>query len=267
MTTTTMTTTQAASSKAAPDNGQSKEDRARSPFFFWALFSILAVWFLFIYAPPHLLERKIMERPLFQLHMLGAYLIYIACIVNTFLVPLSAGRVANITFLQNGSVSNMFATLRSHSRSIHAKVGTVGNIAGVVALVGGLLLNIFLFNEIETGFIIGISIGGLFQLKFQYRGYLAILKYKKLKQEIASLPKDDDERRANLMQERDEALRIHIRAMIDLFGSACSIPAAMRLADKVGLPAANILVTVICIVLTEKYKKAVIGSAGQVKRD
>src|SRR3569623_1096147 len=175
---------------------------------YWIVASSLAVWFLFVHSPPILLQPRTLERPLFVVHLVGAYLVYIACILNTGRKPWS-------------------------SLTSHVLIGQIGMIAGVIGFVGGLLYVILHFHEIDIGFSIPITIGGLLQMNLQYQGYKAIQKYRQVKVQLITATKEDA---LVLQEQRNDYLRTHISCMIALFCMGCGVPAAMRLTHRLGFP-------------------------------
>ena len=186
---------------------------------YWVAATALAVWFLLIHSPPILLDRQILQRPLFLIHIVGAYTVYLACIHNT-------GR-------------NAFATLASH-----IVIGKIGMLCGVIGFVGGLVCVITQWHELDKGFSIGITIGGSLQMMLQSKGYQAIQEYRRIKEQQQQQSTDQPwsaEDIAALQHQRNNALRTHICCMVGLFVSACGTPALMRLVDKLGFQSTTAL--------------------------
>jgi hypothetical protein len=184
---------------------------------YWAGLTLLSVWFLFIYSPPILIQNRVLQDAPFALHLMGAYTIYMACILNTMMTPSSC----------NGK-----------AKSWHVVIGRVGMMAGILSFIFGVVCAWWPTRELPpTGFSIGITIGGAFQVYYQVMGYVAIKKYQRLKREIIELEEadaatDDDEATIGALEElkkdRDEALVQHIQNMVALFAIGCSAPAMVR---------------------------------------
>jgi len=181
---------------------------------YWVAATAIAIWFLFIHSPPILIQRNIFQDPLFLLHLCGAYTVYLACIHNTLLTP---------------------TMLQSKARQFHVFVGRLGMVAGVVGFIFGLLVAWLPSRGTDQGFAIGISIGGTLQMVAQTQGYQGIKTYKKLKFQIESIENNDGcmTDLEDLRDQRDKALEMHIKGMLSLFVSACTIPAMLRLVDHV----------------------------------
>lgn len=179
--------------------------------FYWLAFTGLAIWFLFIHSPPLLIQNDVYNDIPFAAHLAGAYLINIACIVNTMSTP---------------------STLNGKARGLHIFVGRVGMVAGALGFVFGVVCAWWPTRDLPpTGFRIGITIGGCAQLLYQYLGYRAIKRYQTLKQQVleieaSSVVLDD---RIRLESDRDEALAEHIVNMVALFVVGCSAPGMVRL--------------------------------------
>ena len=174
---------------------------------YWLGATILAIWFLFIHSPPILIERQVFHDLPFLTHLIGAYSLYLACIFNTLFTP---------------------STLNGKSRYLHVYMGRLSLIAGMIGFMYGLFCSWWPWRETpDIGFAIGVSFGGLFQVVFQIRGYLAIRKYKELQAQLERSGENND--RETLIAEKNRALEIHIRSMLGVFLAACGIPAIMRL--------------------------------------
>jgi hypothetical protein len=212
----------------------------------WLLSFGLATWFLFVHSPPVLKERGAYERTDFFIHLAGAYVVYIACLHNTFFNPFVL-------------------------RRRHALVGQVGLFCGTVGFLFGLVTIYTTWDEIDRGFAIGITVGGILQMQLQYRGYRAIQEYKQVKDELQRMSdeagtmddkvqdgaggkadsaaaasssskaeheeeeEDPNKRRESLRERQGELMRTHVGCMVALLVSACGMPAAMRLVVQLGL--------------------------------
>jgi hypothetical protein len=211
----------------------------------WLLSFGLATWFLFVHSPPVLKERGAYERTDFFVHLAGAYVVYIACLHNTFFNPFVL-------------------------RKRHALVGQFGLLCGTVGFLFGLVTIYTTWDEIDRGFAIGITVGGILQMQLQYRGYRAIQEYKQVKEDLQRMseeagsthvkvqggaePKagnsttaassstkaeqeeeDPKKRRESLRERQGELMRTHVGCMVALLVNACGMPAAMRLVVQLGL--------------------------------
>jgi hypothetical protein len=206
----------------------------------WIVSTLLVVWFLFVHSPPVLLERGVsalLRRPAFLLHLAGSYAVYLACIHNTARDPF-------------------------RHRASHAWVGRIGLAAGAVGFAFGVAAIVARWEELDKGFALGITFGGLMQVRLQYRGYMAIREYRRIKDELqsnatridalstnATMSADQDNgatspqtatatqasspaSKLTLRERQQEHLRTHVSCMIGLFVNACGTPAAMRAADR-----------------------------------
>lgn len=165
----------------------------------------------------------------------------------------------------------------TRSKFMHTWVGRVGMVSGVISFVLGAFLSWSRLGKVgeggtSLGFALPISIGGIAQLFSQYNGYMAIKKYKLLKQDIETqreegkrnrVSKKEQIKRAQdievLQIEQRKALRLHIGNMISLFVSACGIPAGIRLAElatggKDGLATVVAIVAVIGVLNKIAYR-------------
>jgi len=176
---------------------------------YWIFASSLAVWFLFVHSPPILIKRQVWKDLPFTSHLMGAYTIYLSCIINTVLTP--STRV--------GSFS-------------HVWIGRIGMMAGLFSFVFGLYCAWWPWRSVKQalGFSIGITVGGVMQITTQMAGYRAIKKYQYLKTLGSAADSIELER----------AIKTHVYNMIGLFVAACGIPAALRLA---GMFPTDLLVT------------------------
>ena len=135
---------------------------------YWWAASGLAVWFLLIHTPPLLIQRHVwkFQDPLLILHLMGAGGVYLACIHNALLNP---------------------STFAGRSKSWHVNVGRLGLLLGTVGALSGAVLTWTRLDQVELGFAIGISIGGVFQLLAQWRGYHYIRNYQRVVDELQKL--------------------------------------------------------------------------------
>lgn len=197
--------------------------------FYWMVFTFLGVWFLFLFTPAVLKYKKNFLNDLpFLLHLLGAYILYVICMINTLFTP---------------------STMNGKSKPYHVVFGRVALVAGFLGFCMGGYCSWWPFrnNLPPKSFAIGITIGGFFQLWFQYQGYHAIKIYQKLQNEITTIdsssnattsvhkPSNNEEetetipqRLEALKEKRDKALQQHIHNMIALFVIGCGAPALMR---------------------------------------
>lgn len=200
-----------------------QEDRTDTPLLtmipknlnvYWVVASSVAIWFLFIHAPPLLISRKVFQDAAMSTHMAGAYTIYLACVFNTMLTP---------------------STLHGNARPWHVWVGRIGMVAGIISFILGLYCAWWPYREIipPLGFSIGITFGGIMQILSQKNGYRAICKFKRLKLEVEEMERGGKkgEELETLKDEKEVALRSHIYNMVALFVAACGIPAGIRIAD------------------------------------
>jgi hypothetical protein len=180
---------------------------------YWLAATGVAVWFLFVHAPPILAKRPLLSDPLFYIHLLGAYGVYLACIHNSLVTP-------------------------SIHKLAHVAVGRSGMVLGAISFVFGAYITWTRVATSDLGFSISITIGGILQVTNQYWGMKGIWRYRQLKEEIASLTlieesnNNDEIKLEELMNERDKALNIHKKAMLGVFVMGCGIPAAIRMLEK-----------------------------------
>lgn len=192
--------------------------RARGPFFafaknirvYWIGATVLACWFLFVHAPPFLVRRQVWKDFPLLTHLVCAYSIYLACILNTVFTPTVV------------------------PAAVHTWIGRAGMVAGIVSFVLGFYCTwLRPEHKPDLGFAVGITAGGMGQLYAQYAGYRAIRRYKR--QDL-----DPDERR--------KALREHVFNMVTLFVAACGIPAGIRFAESMLPPALETLGLILIII-------------------
>lgn len=189
---------------------------------YWTGVTTLAAWFLFVHSPPILIKRHLLQDLPFAFHLIGAYTIYLACIFNTMLTP---------------------STLDGKAKPWHVAVGRIEMIAGILSFLFGAVCSWWPTRDLPpTGFAIGITIGGSFQVFYQVMGYIAIKKYQRLKQRVIEMEAssgDGIEAEAasleQLKKDRDEALVEHILSMVALFAVGCSAPAMIRFGSSLGL--------------------------------
>ncbi|KAL7523473.1 hypothetical protein ACHAWF_000538 [Thalassiosira exigua] len=179
----------------------------------WAIATVVCLWFLFVHAPPLLASRESIH-PLFALHLVGAYAVYLACVNNTLLTP---------------------STLGGSARPFHVWVGRVGLALGLVGFVSGFVLTWLILDfRSNLGFSMGITYGGFAQAYLEVVGFRAIKRYQEIKARIETGDYQTEAELLELKDEKDEKLRVHIWSMIPLFILACGIPALMRVCDKIG---------------------------------
>lgn len=183
---------------------------------FWIGLTSLAVWFLFIHSPPILLRRKAYQDFPFASHLLGAYTVYITCIINTLFTP---------------------SSLLGKARPFHIWIGRIGYISGLISFCFGAYIAWWPHRENipPIGFSIGITIGGVAQVISQLAGYRAIRRFRVLKQQIAQADSCTSMEVLNEMEaQKKSALRTHIYNMVALFAVACGAPAGIRLVEMLG---------------------------------
>ena len=115
----------------------------------WVISTGFCFWFLWIHAPVVLSAKDYIE-PLLYFHLVGAYSIYMACAHNTLLTPSSLGGAA---------------------RPFHVWIGRIGLLLGVMGFLTGAILTWFIMDYTQSwGFSIGITYGGLEQMRAQITG-------------------------------------------------------------------------------------------------
>ena len=151
-----------------------------------------------------------------------AYAVYLSCLINTLITP-STPKYGKW----------------------HSAVGKVGMVSGFTSFVLGFYCTWLRGAEVDPGFQIGITIGGIAQVVSQVTGWRAIRRYKLICNQIdvlrngktadrAGRDKDDsDEARAKLISEKESALKDHVYSMVSLYVAACGSPAMIRLIDNV----------------------------------
>ena len=85
----------------------------------WAAATSLCIYFLFIYAPKHLVSRKTDIPPLLIIHLIGAYSIYLACVHNILITP---------------------RCFNGRARPFHVWIGRFGLIVGVMGFVSRVIV-------------------------------------------------------------------------------------------------------------------------------
>ena len=185
---------------------------------YWLGFSGLAAWFLLVHTPAFLLHYNRWKDLLLIIHIAGAGGIVFACVHNALVTP-------------------------SIHRTLHIAVGRIGLLLGIAGFLTGLYLVWGRHNpDKDQTFGIMITIAGVLQMQLQYKGYLAIKKYQRIKQEIAILSSSNEEGTlstiSRLRKEEKSSLKCHIESMIALFVMACGIPAFIRVLD--GIPGGNL---------------------------
>mmetsp|Transcript_24011 Transcript_24011/g.37005 ORF Transcript_24011/g.37005 Transcript_24011/m.37005 type:complete len:295 (-) Transcript_24011:272-1156(-) len=204
---------------------------------YWTLATSLGIWFLFLHSPPILSERKVLywnhenhtletnDAP-FLLHLIGSYVIYIICMLNTLYTP----SCSTMTLIGGTAVVK--------ARSMHVWMGRCAMIAGYMSFALGVYLAWGQHETPPLGFSVGITAGGIAQMYCQITGHYAICEYRRLKQLVHSLEhqEDDGQRQPSSLVELEDAtdkmqnaLHRHIYSMLAIFLLACGIPAGMRL--------------------------------------
>ena len=203
---------------------------------YWIATTLLALWFLFVHAPPIIVRRKVfLKDPPFALHLVGAYTIYLGCVHNALITP-------------------------SINKSTHVWMGRIGMIGGIIGVVFGAYCSWWptRWELVDRGFAVAITIGGVFQILAQVGGYKAIRRFQSLSSEIKELKEQNAVVPTSLEEEKQTALKTHIGCMLGLFVCACGIPAAIRLVE-VSIPSEQyfvlgiVIVVVILNVLTGFY--------------
>ncbi|KAJ3122131.1 hypothetical protein HK098_003110 [Nowakowskiella sp. JEL0407] len=156
----------------------------------WLLSSLVLILFVFYRGFPFLADRWRANNvgPAFAIHMLTMWILVLGCTWNIFHSP-SHGKVY---------------------RTTHIYVGRVAYVFGLVSVITGFYAAwVERYNAANSGFRIGISIGGGMQILSQIVGYYAVKK----------TPKN---------------IRLHLVWMHGLFFGGCLIPAMLRLPSMFG---------------------------------
>jgi hypothetical protein len=181
---------------------------------YWIFASSIAIWFLFIHSPAFIMRRKVYNDWPLATHMIGAYTIYLACVVNTLFTP---------------------STLGGKARPWHVWIGRIAMISGLVSFGLGFFCAWWPYRETRPpmGFSLGITFGGIAQVITQRSGYNAIRRFNALKAKLKDMEKAkiQGDELEECKRQKESALRTHIYNMIGLFVAACGIPAGMRIAD------------------------------------
>jgi hypothetical protein len=200
---------------------------------YWVSVTAVMVWFLFVHSPPYLWKRAHKDGSLdipFALHLMGAYSISLACIVNALFTP---------------------STLNGAAKPYHVWIGRFGMIAGIIAFLLGSYCSWWPWRRYlpERSFAIAITGGGVFQVWFQFVGYRAIRRYQTLKAQIEDLRTAKEQNGVPsstntelnsggmldaLEEEKRKALSTHIGSMIALLVIGCGGPAFIRLVGEFG---------------------------------
>ena len=177
----------------------------------WVIATTLCIWFLFIHAPIAISDKDYFKPRLLWVHLFGVYAIYLICAHNTIFTP---------------------STRNGAARPYHIWAGRIGLILGVVGFISGLALTWYLMDPMEDlGFSIGITYGGIAQIRAQFMGYRSIKQFQQIKARIEAkeYQTNQPEELIKLKDEQDEQLQMHIASMINLFVLACGIPGLIRL--------------------------------------
>ena len=196
---------------------------------YWTLSTTLAFWFLFVHAPPILIQRKVWTDPAFAIHIVGVYTVYLGCVVNALWTP------------------------STQTGQYHVRIGRVALVAGIAGVISGAYKAWIPFGAYPIGGAVALSIGGSFQLLAEWFGYFGIKEYQRCKARIEELEGNDivgDDDRLALLEElhgkKAKALQTHISSMVALFVAACGIPAAVRVAAVFGKN--ELVALIVCIV-------------------
>jgi hypothetical protein len=186
---------------------------------FWGITTALAVWFLFWHSPIFWKQRHILTIPrdvVLAIHIVTAGTIYMACAHNCLVTP----------------------SLHPMARACHTWVGRLGLISGIVSFSLGayiawsrLTSDPSVVGGTTLSFAIPITIGGILQLICEVKGFRAIREFKQIRIQLAE---NSSLGEITSLQERQRAALVkHIGYMLSLFVMACSIPAGIRLAERI----------------------------------
>lgn len=195
-------------------------------FWFWLAASSLAIWFLLIHAPVWLWRQDVARRqdPWLILHLCGAAGIYLVCVHNAMFTPSTPMPLAWL-FAER---TRAHTADKFTCRTAHVWFGRLGMILGVIGVTTGAYM-IWVRQEGERTFGIGVTIGGALQLYAQLHGWKAIREYQRLDKILCddSSPIAEEEMK-EVVQAKEKAVQAHIGYMLGLFCCACGIPAAIR---------------------------------------
>lgn len=215
---------------------------------YWLAVTVLMVWFLFVHAPPYLRAKTNMDA-VFAWHLVGAYTISLVCILNAAITP----------SFWNGQ-----------AKLLHIWAGRLGMIAGATSFFLGAICSWWPWRAHlpPRAFAIAITLGGVYQVGMQYRGYTAIRRFQALKLQIEELQQQQKAKGAEnnetllvLIRDKDVALRRHIESMLSLFVLGCGAPAFIRVVMAVSVISPLLSVTgaiVILVGFVRLYLHAVI---------
>uniref|UniRef100_A0A6U2SA18 Uncharacterized protein n=1 Tax=Leptocylindrus danicus TaxID=163516 RepID=A0A6U2SA18_9STRA len=187
---------------------------------YWVLATSLGLWFLFLHSPPILSERKVLywnnenhtletnDAP-FLLHLIGSYLIYLICMLNTLYTP----SCSTLTLIGG--------TAAVKARSVHVWMGRCAMIAGYLSFALGVYIACW-------GQLVAIltTVVGIIHMIWQITGHYAICEYRRLKQLVHSLEHrgDDEQSQPSSVGELEDAkikmhkaLYTHIIRMLAIF--------------------------------------------------
>jgi len=216
---------------------------------YWLFATCLCVWFLFLHSLPVIAERRMYHDIPLATHLAGAYTVYLSCLINTLMTP-----------------STKYGKW-------HSTVGKVGMVSGFASFGLGFYCTWLSGADVDPGFQVGITIGGIAQVASQVIGWRAIKRYKLRSKQIDALRKgetadrdeDLDEARAKLVSEKETALADHVKSMISLYAVACGSPAMIRLVG-IALPSAGVVGLVGAVVglsmLVEPFANTYLQTAG-----
>ena len=160
---------------------------------YWLIGVALAIWFLFVYAPPRFHSGLSWMS---IVHFVGAYSFYLVCIWNIFHTP------------SHGSVY----------RNLHVWLGRYAMVLGYVATAFGFYVTWRPGSYVPRSSAIGLSVGGVLQVFVQTRAWYSMRRARQIV--------DDPEKKQKLIES-------HAGDMVAAFLLACGIPAAIRLSGQV----------------------------------
>lgn len=180
---------------------------------YWVGATVLCLWFLFVHAPPFIIERKVYQDIPLATHLGGAYTIYLVCMLNSLFTPST-----------------------ECGKKFHTIIGKVGMVFGFVSFGLGFYCAWLRRVKPPLGFSIGITIGGVAQVISQIVGWNAIRNHQRYSNEAKEiLTKNDDMNQADrtklqeLETKKQASLMTHVYNMVALYIVACGAPALLRL--------------------------------------
>jgi hypothetical protein len=178
---------------------------------FWIGASALCIWFLFVHAPPFIVERKVYQDVPLAAHLGGAYTIYLTCLVNSLFTP----------------------SPFKYGKELHTTIGKVGMVFGFVSFALGFYCSWLRAVTPPLSFSIGITVGGIAQIISQIVGWRAIKKFQRYSKEEQEMlaegdTKHDAEKLADLKDKKRASMMTHVYNMVALYMVACGAPALLR---------------------------------------